>query len=458
MWVPQWLAQGLAVAVIATLAVRLVPSTSPRVRHLFWWVALAGVLGLPWVPALLASPVTAVALDPARRGFAVEVPAPPAWLWAGCITLWGGTALAGFLSLLADLRALRTFKRSARPLPWSEVRTAEPLHLPATAVRGAALAVSDELLGACAVGFFAPRVIVSSRLVSSLEPPALESIVRHELAHLERFDDWLRLLQRLVLALAGLHPAVRWISRQIDIEREAACDQLVVERTGSPLTYARALTAAAELTNGMHHGVPALAPGASVSGAGLHARVVRLLRAQAAPSSRRVRATAGASLATLALAVTGVAGLPPLVVIASLEPSLRALASLPAGRVFVPALPALRARGVPASAQADEPVTVQIQETSINQAEPQPLPRVDADAVAPNDDGLIVPAETLEVPARREVRIEPTAPDGSPFAVTDTIGARASRVGSATGSTAARAGSALGRFFSKGGQAVADRF
>ena len=74
------------------------------------------------------------------------------------------------------------------------------------------------------------------------------------------------------------------------------------------------------------------------------------------------------------------------------------------------------------------------------------------------NDVLIVPAETLEVPARREVRIEPTAPDGSPFGVTDTIGARASRVGSATGGTAARAGSALGRFFSKGGQAVADRF
>ncbi len=467
MWVVQWLLQGVAIAAIATAAVRLVPPTSPRVRHRFWWLSLAAVLAVPWVPALLApqAALAAVAgLDPSPRALTWEVTAPPAWLWTACLTLWAGSAFIGLLLLLADLRTLRTLKRSARPLPWPNSGRADNLQAAAPALRGVRLVVSDNLAGACATGFFAPCVIVSSRLAASLEPAALESIVRHELAHLERFDDWLRLGQRLVLAVAGLHPAVRWISRQIDIEREAACDRLVVERTGDPRTYARALTTVAELVNGVRSGAPLIAPGAMVAGAGLHARVVRLLCGRAEPSPQRVRATVVASLAALALAVAGVAALPPLVVIASLEAPVEALGLLPAGRLLRPHVPVLQARAVnavvTAAVTAALPSAVRAAPVSDSLVPDQPPDSRDvalADAHSEVKDQLVAP-DTLEAPARREVRIDLTMPDGTSSRFMGAIGVRASRLGSATGSTAARAGSAIGRFFSKGGQAVAERF
>src|SRR5258708_30495663 len=46
-------------------------------------------------------------------------------------------------------------------------------------------------------------------------------------SHLARYDDWLRMVQALVTALCGLHPAVHFIGARIDLEREAACDDRV---------------------------------------------------------------------------------------------------------------------------------------------------------------------------------------------------------------------------------------
>ena len=67
----------------------------------------------------------------------------------------------------------------------------------------------------------------------------------HEYAHLARYDDWLQLFQAIARAVGGLHPAVGWLSRRIDLDREAACDDYVVARTGAARQYASALLEAA---------------------------------------------------------------------------------------------------------------------------------------------------------------------------------------------------------------------
>lgn len=461
MWAVQWLVEGLAVAVVATVAVRFVPATSPRQRHLFWWLVLAAILALPWTPALIAPrdavlAASGTASEP--RALALEVAAPPAWFWAACLATWAAVAFVALLSLLADLRALHLLKRRTRPLPSPDSGVADVLRTHASAVRGARLAVSDELTGACAAGYIAPRVIVSARLASSLDRSALESVVRHELAHLERYDDWLRLLQRLVLAVAGLHPAVQWVSRQIDVEREAACDRLVVERTGDPLGYARALTSVAELISGNRQAVPRLAPGASITGAGLHARVLRLLGAPEA-DARRVRTMVAASVASLAVALVGIASLPPLVGVASLEPLLT-LSSLPAGRTLRPRLPVVQARSAPyASAAPSLDVSVPPQPATPQGVLEQPPPQASVARIEePDVEASSTAAELLEIPVRRELRMETIPAASPPAGAVSAIGTRAARVGSVAGSTAARAGSAIGRFFSNGGQAVAGRF
>jgi tetratricopeptide (TPR) repeat protein len=58
------------------------------------------------------------------------------------------------------------------------------------------------------------------------------------------------LAQRLIEALFVLHPLVRLISIRIDLEREIACDDLVISLTGLSRPYAACLTHVAELAGG----------------------------------------------------------------------------------------------------------------------------------------------------------------------------------------------------------------
>lgn len=466
-WLLQWLVQGSAVALVATLAARLVPPASPRARHLFWWAALVGVLALPSLsqppePHIIAAGVNG---DVPHR-FALEVPTPPDWLWPTLIGLWGWTAWASLETLFLDLRAVRRLVRRSQPMTDSNRPDAVALVAMVAAVRGATLAVSDDLHGACAVGFRTPRVLVSSRLISALTREELESVVRHELAHLERFDDGWCLVQRVVLAVAGLHPAVRWISRQIDAEREAACDRLVVERTGAPMAYARALTAAAEALAGSQARVPAVVPGASVGEGALHARVTRLLESR--PARRRTTwAAASASAASLGFAVAAASGLPPLVVVTLPTPLSVPLSHLPEGRALVANLPRVSSQPVSTlvgRSPGDAGYTERMAPTSMV-ARPlrEPAPAIDLGGSAVRHGAGAGPVQqhndpVLEIPAARQARLlqwpQPNGADGA----TRVIGAGAARFGSVAGEAAARAGSAVGRFFAKGGQSVAAGF
>src|SRR6185369_4834290 len=72
------------------------------------------------------------------------------------------------------------------------------------------------------------------------------AIVLHEFAHLRRWDDWTNLAQKSVRALFFFHPAVLWIERRLTLEREMACDDVVLAYTQNPAAYARCLVSLAE--------------------------------------------------------------------------------------------------------------------------------------------------------------------------------------------------------------------
>ena len=84
---------------------------------------------------------------------------------------------------------------------------------------------------------------------AKLSDESLDEIVMHEQAHLDRYDDWSKLLVAVVGSLAGLHPAVRFLARRLDVDREAACDDRVVSRTGATRRYASSLLAVAAASN-----------------------------------------------------------------------------------------------------------------------------------------------------------------------------------------------------------------
>ncbi len=97
------------------------------------------------------------------------------------------------------------------------------------------------------VGYMRPVILLPVCLMTSIPAAQLEAILAHELAHVQRHDFVVNLLQTLVETLFFYHPAVWWLSHKIRVEREHCCDDLVVELLGNRVEYGRALVAIEEL-------------------------------------------------------------------------------------------------------------------------------------------------------------------------------------------------------------------
>jgi GWxTD domain-containing protein len=96
------------------------------------------------------------------------------------------------------------------------------------------------------IGHLRPVILMPVGLLAAMPVAQVESILLHELAHIQRADYLVNLMQTLVEGLLFYHPAVWWISRVIRTERENCCDDLVVQTSGDAHEYAAALTSLAE--------------------------------------------------------------------------------------------------------------------------------------------------------------------------------------------------------------------
>ncbi len=91
------------------------------------------------------------------------------------------------------------------------------------------------------LGLF-PRVILPSELLARLSPDAQRTILAHELFHIRRGDDLVRLLELAAKTVFWWHPVVWWASRQLRELEEQCCDGRVLELIpDQPRTYAAAL-------------------------------------------------------------------------------------------------------------------------------------------------------------------------------------------------------------------------
>jgi hypothetical protein len=110
----------------------------------------------------------------------------------------------------------------------------------------ARISVSEKVRVPVAIGFFRPMIVLPTWTIEELSPAELRTILLHEMAHLQRRDQWTNLAQKILGALFFFHPAVWWIEKQISLEREMACDDAVLEQVSNPRAYAECLVAVAE--------------------------------------------------------------------------------------------------------------------------------------------------------------------------------------------------------------------
>jgi beta-lactamase regulating signal transducer with metallopeptidase domain len=273
---------AMAVAAAVELGLQKWRGANASARHAVWWMALAGVVALPFLvgqtrPAPVSAPAVYVS-TPAPAALPMA-PAPVETedgnTEAALMAVW----TAGTLLLLARLGFgylwLRRTKRQAVKLA-SHTHRLENILLRYGVNRRVRLMESANVRTPIAAGFRHPAILAPEGFAAQLTADEMHHVLLHEVAHLSRRDDWWNLASRVARALFWFHPSVIWILRRLEQEREMACDEWVVEVSGQPRQYAESLARVAEISAG--HRFPLLATGALGGKARITRRIERLLR------------------------------------------------------------------------------------------------------------------------------------------------------------------------------------
>lgn len=230
--------EGTLIALFVSLLFRLRTFRDSATRFVIWLVTLLVTLSLPFTRSTVASKLVATS--------APHVNVSAGWL-DYALAAWLVISLFGILRISMGVSHLRGLRARARELP--------PAELPAEACsvveefsssRDVRICVSDEIAAPTAVGFTRPAVLIPAWTLSELTGETLRSVLLHELGHLRRWDDWTNLLQKVLRAIFFFHPAVWWIDSRLCLEREMACDDLVLAETNDAHGYAECLVSLAE--------------------------------------------------------------------------------------------------------------------------------------------------------------------------------------------------------------------
>jgi beta-lactamase regulating signal transducer with metallopeptidase domain len=263
--------QGVPIVGLAWLISRLLSDRNATTRSALWFVTL---LALAIVPVVAATFHTGESVAELLRGHSdprglTSISLIPAdafvkeaqpWITryaSWIVAIWLVGVAFSLARLTISLVRIEGIRRRARPLP-----------------SYAGVLVSHEIAVPAVAGIFAPAVLMPASLLGDFAPADLEAILAHECAHLLRHDSLLNLVQRLIEAFLFFNPWVRLASSSLCVEREAACDDWVVAKTGRSDEYAACLATIAQ--SACARSMPLLTPSVLGSRHALVARIERL--------------------------------------------------------------------------------------------------------------------------------------------------------------------------------------
>lgn len=155
-------------------------------------------------------------------------------------------------------------------------------------------------------GLWRPTVLLSTWMVAHLDQRELEAVLAHELEHVARHDYLVIWLARVLRDVFFYLPTSRAAYRQLQHEKELACDDLAVGVTHRPLALASALAKvwlhAADDPRQTQFG--GAAQSFTEVGASIHGRIQRLLA-----SYEPITSTQRSRLVTLSLSISALIAL-----------------------------------------------------------------------------------------------------------------------------------------------------
>jgi beta-lactamase regulating signal transducer with metallopeptidase domain len=230
--------QSTLVAVVVAALTLLFRKQSARVRYRLWLAAsLKFLLPFSLLVALgrmaLVQPVPAESfalltrIRPVAMPFSAVAPAPEHLPWLMLVIIvWALGAAAIASTWLSRWHRLSVIARGGQTLPFD-------LPVP--------VRMTSALMEPGLVGIRRPVILLPEGIFQQLSRSEIDTILRHELCHHARRDNLMAAMHMLVVAIFWFHPLVWFIGARLVEEREAACDESVLEGGQNPLEYAQAI-------------------------------------------------------------------------------------------------------------------------------------------------------------------------------------------------------------------------
>ena len=231
---------GMLIAMFAAAVAWIARRQDSKARFAVWMAALMMIPVLPLIAELRSYPAASAGFMP-RAAFTLSSE------WAVYIVAaWAALASVGLIRIAVGLIRIRGLRERCETINPETLDSQMRETIARSSAKAVAVCISDELNVPAAIGLMRPAVVFPRWAFEEMSAAELNQILLHELAHLERRDDWTNLAQKIVKAVFFFHPAVWWIERQISLEREMACDDVVLEKIESPRSYAECLAHLAE--------------------------------------------------------------------------------------------------------------------------------------------------------------------------------------------------------------------
>jgi len=228
---------GLGIAALIWFGLKAFHKQGSGVRFAIWFLTLLGIAAVPFAPSLQNS--SSVSL---HTGLTL----PARWA-AAIVGVWGASLVLIAVRFGFGIWNLWKIKRDASAVEISELPSeAQSALAEFRADRQVRVSRSTRLRVPAAIGFWKPTVLLPDWALTELSDQDLTAVLLHELAHLRRRDDWTNLAGKMLGAMFFFHPAVWFVQRRLELEREMACDELVLAKTGNRHAYAECLVSLAE--------------------------------------------------------------------------------------------------------------------------------------------------------------------------------------------------------------------
>lgn len=267
-WLFTWSCQAFLLLGLAWVGLKLDRSRSATTRYRIWLIALLAVAALPLLGVLsqrLRLPVPPATFPVGDIGvIAIPVGVPqaarpafswPSIIWPALFVSWVAGVMISLLRLGNSFWKLHLIQSRTRAVSLKDLDCsyADLLHSDAG---GISIALSDGVQSPGLAGLFRPVILLPADIMSWTSREERTAILRHEFAHFKRRDHLVSRFQSALRALLFFHPLLRYADHQLNLQREIACDDRVLDLGAEPRTYAEAILKAAErsfLTDVVHH-------------------------------------------------------------------------------------------------------------------------------------------------------------------------------------------------------------